>query len=115
MFGGLFLPPNNFHNRSSLEYALDTLNVEVFGQPMHRTIAEEAAFLGYTIIKGHVFNDGNKRTALSAIRVFLLLNGLDLNIETESVDEGALNFCVEFADSLRTREELVDWIDERLI
>jgi hypothetical protein len=30
-FGGLFLPFGNFHNRSSLEYALDILDAELFG------------------------------------------------------------------------------------
>ena len=114
-YGGLFLPPENLHNKASLEYALESLDAEVFGQPMCPTLADKAAMLGYTIIQSHVFHDGNKRTALSSIRVLLLLNGLDLDIETETIDQAALEFCIEVADSERTKEDLADWIEERMI
>ncbi len=114
-FGGLFLPPENFHNRSSLEYALESLDAEVFGQPMCPTLADKAALLGFTIIQSHVFHDGNKRTALSSIRVLLLLNGLDLDLETDTVDQIALDYCIEIADSRRTKEDFSDWIAERMI
>lgn len=39
------------------------------------TLFECAARYGYAIARGHGFSDGNKRTAASAVDLFLYLNG----------------------------------------
>ena len=41
------------------------------------------ASYGYGLSKNHPFNDANKRTALIAMRLFLKLNGYDLNASPE--------------------------------
>lgn len=87
MFGGLFLPVNNLHNQASLEFALEATDGELFGGVLYPSLAEKAASLAWCIITNHVFQDGNKRTAISVCRIFLLLNGFDLEIETETVDQ----------------------------
>ena len=38
-------------------------------------IAKQAAVLAHGIAEGQLFVDGNKRTALAALRLFLLVNG----------------------------------------
>jgi len=43
------------------------------------TIAELAACYGLGIAKNHAFVDGNKRAAYLAIKLFLRLNGYELN------------------------------------
>ena len=115
MFGGLFLPVNNFHNGPSLEFALDTVDAVSFGQVLYPTLQDKAAHLTYSIIAGYVFHDGNKRTAIAACRVFLLLNGYDLQIESISVDEGAMEVALGVADSIIGRGELAEWIYERMV
>lgn len=113
-FGGLFLPVNNFHNQASLEYALEALDAVSFGKELYPTLAEKAALLVFTIIQTHVFHDGNKRTAMSVSRVFLLLNGYDLEIETEAIDQGAMDIAIDIANSALDRDALVEWINERM-
>jgi death-on-curing protein len=42
-------------------------------------VIEEAAALWESLSQGHPFVDGNKRTALAAMHVFLAINGIALN------------------------------------
>lgn len=70
MFGGLFVPPNNCHNRDSLEYALEAVDAVSFGQELYPSLSDKAALLAFKIIKNHVFHDGNKRTAITVCRAF---------------------------------------------
>jgi death-on-curing protein len=41
-------------------------------------VVEEAAALWESLSQGHPFVDGNKRTALAAMHVFLAINGMEL-------------------------------------
>jgi death on curing protein len=42
-------------------------------------VIEEAAALWESLSQGHPFIDGNKRTALAAMHVFLAINGIELH------------------------------------
>jgi len=42
-------------------------------------VIEEAAALWESLSQGHPFIDGNKRTALAAMHVFLAMNGIELH------------------------------------
>lgn len=50
-------------------------NLAGYGKP---TVHECAAAYAFGIVRNHPFNDGNKRTALVAAGLFLLLNGVRL-------------------------------------
>jgi death-on-curing protein len=69
-----------FHNRGSLEFALEEIHGFVFGQERFPTIFDKAACLGWRIISGHVFIDGNKRTAMMATLAFLDLNNISCEL-----------------------------------
>jgi death-on-curing protein len=114
MFGGLFVPPNNCHNQDSLEYALEAVDAVSFGQELYPSLPDKAALLAFKIIKNHIFHDGNKRTAITVCRVFLLLNGYDLEIEINGVDQAAINIAIDVANSVVNRERLAEWISERM-
>ena len=73
--GGNFVPPCNFLNENSLDYMLEAVGSELFGQPMYPSISHKAAFYMFSIVTGHIFQDGNKRTGLEAALLFLKLNG----------------------------------------
>jgi Fic family protein len=47
----------------------------VFGRDAYPTITEKAIALFHSLVSNHPFHDGNKRTAVSALYVFLLANG----------------------------------------
>ena len=52
-----------------------------FGRDAYPTVWLKAAYYLQKIAKKHVFADGNKRTALEATSIFLLLNGYDLKVD----------------------------------
>jgi death-on-curing protein len=73
-------------------------------------LAALAAAYAYGIARDHPFVDGNKRTALVAVRTFLLLNGVNLQA---SQDEKYLTF-LQLAQGTLMEEQLADWIRKRI-
>lgn len=55
------------------------------------TLAELAASYGYGLIRNHCFVDGNKRIGLTAIDVFLRLNGAELTATEPDTVHAILN------------------------
>ena len=70
--GGNLAGAGKFHNESSLLWVLDAIQHPLFGEDLYPTISQKAAVLAWTIINGHVFIDGNKRTGMWAIMTFLV-------------------------------------------
>jgi death-on-curing protein len=69
---------------------------------------ELAASLGWGLVKNHPFVDGNKRTALVVMAVFLKVNGIDLQVsETEVVTT-----MRALADGSMSELELVAWLSK---
>ena len=73
-------------------------------------LATLAAAYAFGIARNHPFIDGNKRTALVAVRTFLLLNGTNLEASQE---EKYLTF-LQLAEGSVTEEELAAWIRRHL-
>lgn len=69
-------------------------------------IAVLAAAYGFGIAKNHPFVDGNKRTALASMIVFLGLNELDL----DAPQEAATAIMLSLAAGEITEEVLARWI-----
>jgi len=62
-FGGVFFEGDrNLANSGSLEFVLAEIQGPLFDTELHPSIIEKAAAIGWRIIAGHVFHDGNKRT-----------------------------------------------------
>jgi death on curing protein len=74
--GGLFMPPYNFLHEENLDYLLEAVQAEMFGEPLYPSISDKAAVYCYNIICNHIFSDGNKRTGLEAGLAFLKLFGV---------------------------------------
>jgi death on curing protein len=73
LFGGA----EGMRDRGLLESALARpINKFAYGET---SIAALAAAYGFGIARNHPFVDGNKRTALASVIVFLGLNGFDLD------------------------------------
>lgn len=73
-----------------------------------RSLYELAALYAVALVEAHAFQDGNKRTALLAIRAFLRAN--DMDFDYGSYDEEAAELMTGIATGDVEREELVDWI-----
>ncbi|GAA4399562.1 hypothetical protein GCM10023187_11630 [Nibrella viscosa] len=56
--GGHFMPPHNFLHEENLDYLLEAVQAEMFGEPLYPTIADKAAVYCYNIICNHIFSDG---------------------------------------------------------
>lgn len=74
-------------------------------------IVSQAATLCFGLIKNHPWRGGNKRTATYLMRIFLRMNGFDLNYEIEDMLEMVLTVeadkwkIVEIETWLRPRVE----------
>jgi len=73
-------------------------------------LARLAGAYGFGIVRGHPFNDGNKRAGLLAIGLFLRLNGHDLPVE----DVAAVETITDLAAGSLTETKLVEWIRRRM-
>lgn len=76
------------------------------------SIAEEAAALLESLANNHPFFDGNKRVAFAASHTFLLINGLDLEVDSLSAYEFMMH-------SIAKREfrfaKILSWIKAHIV
>lgn len=94
-------------NEQGLESALSRPeNIFSYSEENPDIIVLAAAAYGYGLAMNHCFTDGNKRVALSAIDVFLQLNGLEL--VASEVD--AASTILQIAAGEMSEEELIEWI-----
>lgn len=105
LFGGA----DGIRDRGLLESALARpLNKFGYGET---SIAALAAAYGFGIARNHPFIDGNKRTALASMIVFLGLNGLDLGASQEA----ATAMILSLAAGEITEELLAQWISDNCV
>jgi len=105
LFGGA----DGIRDRGLLESALARpLNKLAYGES---GIATLAAAYGFGIARNHPFIDGNKRTALASMIVFLGLNGLDLDAPREE----ATAMILSLATGEITEDLLAQWLADRVI
>lgn len=74
----------------------------------YKSIEEKAGVLLYSLAKNHGFQDGNKRTALICMLVFLSVNGYDFACEPLE----AAKKLVYFVENDSSREEYIEWIKQ---
>lgn len=79
------------------------------GKELYPSLEEKAARLAFSIVKNHPFVDGNKRTGLFVILVFLELNGMELTFtQQELVDLG-----LGLADGSLGVEAALQWVRDK--
>jgi death on curing protein len=70
-----------------------------------------ASAYGFGIVRGHPFNDGNKRAGFLAIGLFLALNGYELVADPVE----AVQTILALAAGRSTEADLAAWIRERAV
>ena len=104
LFGGA----DGMRDRGLLESALARpINKFAHGET---GIAALAAAYGFGIARNHPFIDGNKRTALASMIVFLGLNGIDLDAPSEM----ATAIMLSLAAGEITEDVLARWIADHM-
>lgn len=111
--GGNFMPPHNFLHEDNLDYLLETVQAEMFGQELYPTIADKAALYCFNIICNHIFTDGNKRTGLVSALIFLNLNKYDLRLEV--TNPVLTDFIIKVAFGNSSLEECREWFKNNII
>lgn len=77
--------------------------------PYYRTLPEKAGALHYSLNKNHPFADGNKRFALTAMGVFLLMNDAVLVAGSDEAEA----FALGVADGSIDRDESIAFVRRR--
>lgn len=95
---------DGIRDKGLLESALARpLNLASYGDP---DTADLAALYAVAIARNHPFIDGNKRTAFSALTLFLALNGLEL----EAPEVEAVTIMLRLAANDISDEDFTAWV-----
>jgi len=78
---------------------------------LYPSIYDKAAQLCYGIANNHPFTDGNKRTALHSMYVYLIINGFDITATQQDVE----NMIIDVAAGNMTNTELVQWLQKNTV
>lgn len=130
--GGNYVPPSNFLNESALDYLIDIVEHGIlFGEEMYPSLESRASLYLFNICQNHIFSDGNKRTALVSLEVFIAKNGhklkdkLDICIIDEklipALPEGRVNntsilynLVLGVAEGKISHEEITTWLEKNI-
>ena len=82
----------------------------LFGQAQFPTVLEKAAALLHSLAYHHLFMDGNKRTAVRAVTLFLKLNGYVITWDYD--DE--YPYVLEVAQGQHDVPQIAQWLSERV-
>ena len=106
-YGGLEGIRNNEALKSAIAQPFQTWD----GKDLYPSIEEKAAVYCFLISQNQPFIDGNKRTAFSAMDIFLRLNGVLLSCD----EEEGVEMMISLAEGRLTRQGLLDWIVEHTL
>lgn len=111
--GGNYSPPNNLLNENYLDYLIDVVDAEMFGEPLYPKLTDKAAIYLFNIVCNHVFMDGNKRTGLISATIFLQKNGFDLSFALSKDEIEA--FVLKVASGKSNLDECREWFKNNIV
>lgn len=91
-----------------LESAVHRPQQSVMGEDAYPSLFDKAAALLESLIKNHCFHNGNRRTAYTAAKAFLRLNGFHLRMEREF----AVAFVVDIAEGAYDPDTIADMLEK---
>ncbi|MGM1046466.1 MAG: type II toxin-antitoxin system death-on-curing family toxin [Bacillota bacterium] len=93
---------------SLLESAVHRPQSSAFGEDAYSSIWEKAAGLFQSLGQNHPFQNANKRTAFTALLLFLRYNGFQFIMDQKKAE----NFTVDMVNHKYTFQELASLIEE---
>lgn len=78
------------------------------GQELYPTLFAKAAALYEALCNYHVYIDGNKRTSAIAMYRFLVINGYDLDVSNEELE----NYTLSMATTHPDLADVATWIEQ---
>ena len=106
-----FILSSGIRDKSLLASAVNAPFQTFMGNDLYPSIYDKAAQLCYGIANNHPFTDGNKRTALHSMYVYLIINGFDINASQQEVE----NLIINVAAGNMTNVELAQWLRDNTI
>ena len=106
-----FILSSGVRDENLLASAVNTPFQTFMGNDLYPSIYDKAAQLCYGIANNHPFTDGNKRTALHSMYVYLIINGFDITATQQEVE----NLIIDVAAGNMTNTELAEWLRENTI
>jgi death-on-curing protein len=96
-----------------LESCLATPEQTFDTQPLYPTLEDKAAILFYLLAKSHPFMNGNKRLAVTALTVFLFLNGKWITVAPGDLSQFTMAVAAsEARDKERTLARIKDFLNQ---
>ena len=87
----VFVLSSGMRDENLLASAVNTPFQTFMGNDLYPSIYDKAAQLCYGIANNHPFTDGNKRTALHSMYVYLIINGFDITATQQEVEKLIIN------------------------
>lgn len=106
-----FILSSGIRDENLLASAVNTPFQTFMGSDLYPSLYDKAAQLCYGIANNHPFTDGNKRTALHSMYVYLIINGFDITASQQEVE----NLIINVAAGNMTNTELAEWLRENTI
>ena len=97
-------------DRGLLESAVAMPQSSFAGEYLHSGMAEMAAAYHFHLCSNHPFLDGNKRVAVAAAELFLLVNGVELAATDKELEEMTLGV----AGGKLSKEAVVEFYKNQL-
>ncbi|SIS60040.1 type II toxin-antitoxin system death-on-curing family toxin [Salimicrobium flavidum] len=94
-------------DQDMLESAVHRPQQSAFGDEAYPRLVDKAAALFESLARNHCFHNGNKRTALASVDIFLKKNGCKLIPNDEDIEE----FTVTVAQREVEFNEIVVWLE----
>ena len=92
-------------DRGLLESAVAMPHAAFAGNYLHADLAEKAAAYHFHLCANHPFIDGNKRVAVAAAEIFLLVNGFELGAGDDELEEITLGI----ASGRLSKEQVIEF------
>ena len=103
-----FILSSGVRDENLLASAVNTPFQTFMGNDLYPSIYDKAAQLCYGIANNHPFTDGNKRTALHSMYVYLIINGFDIIASQQDVE----NLIINVAAGRIHNTELSKWLQD---
>lgn len=102
-----FMMEKGIHDQGLLESAVNTPFQTFGGVDLYPSVFDKAARLCYGLAKDHPFRDGNKRTALHSMLVYLGVHDIYLRYDAFTMEE----IIISIADGSMSADELSLWLE----
>ncbi len=102
----IFIMEKGILDSGLLESAVNNPFQTFGGTDLYPTIFDKAAQLCYGLAKDHPFRDGNKRTALHSMLVYLGVNNIVIQYNALEME----NIIIAIADGTMSADELTVWL-----